>query len=419
MMIPRTLTVLATVCGCLTQLLTPPAAHADVVLDWNATTLSTLSTQSPFAAARFAAITQLAVFEAVNAITRDYDSYLGTIAAPADASPEAAAAAAAHGVLRAYFPGRSVELDAALVLSLAAIPDGPGKAAGVEVGVAAATAMLARRANDGSAVPQFYVPGPTDPGQWQRTPVCPAGGGAFLHWRNVAPFGVPAIEQFRLGPPPALNSGRYAKDFAEVKAVGAIDSVLRPQDRADVARLFGLGLTPAAWANSAARQIAAARGHSLSENARALALLNMALSDGTVAAFDTKYHYNFWRPETAIRAASLDDNEKTDENPAFEPFVFTPCFPGYPSAHASVSYAASEVLERLYGPSGHDISLSSPVVPGVTLHYTAFKRIVEDIDDARVFGGIHFRFDQEEGAHQGKSVGAYVYTHNLRPRNPR
>ena len=134
----------------------------------------------------------------------------------------------------------------------------------------------------------------------------------------------------------------------------------------------------------------------------------MALSDATVAAFDTKYHYNSWRPETAIRAGSLDNNAKTDEDAAFEPFVFTPCFPGYPSAHASVSYAASEVLERLYGPSGHDISFSTPVVAGVTLHYSAFKRIVEDIDDARVFGGIHFRFDQEEGAHQGKSVGAYA-----------
>ena len=418
MMISRTLKGLAALCACVTQLLTPSAAHADVVLEWNARTLSTLSTQSPFAAARFAAITQLAVFEAVNAITGDYDPYLGTIVAPGDASTEAAAAAAAHGVLTSYFPGRAMELDAALALSLATIPDGPAKTAGVAVGVAAATAMVALRANDGSTVPQFYPPLSTEPGQWQRTPVCPAAGGAFLHWRNVLPFGVPAIDQFRLGPPPALNSGRYAKDYAEVKAVGAIDSVLRPQDRADVALIFGLGLTPAAWANSAARQIAAVRSDSLAENARALALLNMALSDATVAAFDTKYHYNFWRPETAIRAGSLDDNAKTDEDAAFEPFVFTPCFPGYPSAHASVSYAASEVLERLYGPSGHDISFSTPVVAGVTLHYSAFKRIVEDIDDARVFGGIHFRFDQEEGAHQGKSVGAYVYTHNVRPARP-
>jgi hypothetical protein len=182
--------------------------------------------------------------------------------------------------------------------------------------------------------------------------------------------------------------------------------------------LYGIGLSPAAWSNSAARQVAAAQGRSLSENARAFALLNMALNDSTVAAFDTKYHYNFWRPETAIRAGDTDHNAKTDQDVAFEPLVSTPCFPGYPSAHATVSYAAREVLERLYGPNGHDITLSSPVVPGVILHYTTFTRIAEDIDDARVYGGIHFRFDQDAGADQGKNIGAYIYKHNLRVAHP-
>jgi hypothetical protein len=399
-------------------LLNPAMARADAVVDWNMTMFATLAGQNPFATARFAAITQLAVFEAVNAITRDYEPYLGTVRGPAGASTEAAAAAAAHWVLRAQFPGKAAALDAALASSLSAIPDDQARADGVSTGRMAAAAMLAARADDGSADQQFYVPGPPAPGRWQATGSCPAAGGILLHWRALTPFGVPTVEQFRLGPPPALTGGGYAKAYDEVKAVGALDSASRPQDRTDVAFLFGTGLSPAVWSNSAARQAASAHGSSLSENARAFALLNMALSDATVAAFDTKYHYNFWRPETAIHTADLDDNRKTDPRVDFEPLIPTPCFPGYPSAHATVSYAAAEVLERLYGPAGHDVTLSAPNVPGVVLHYTTFARIVEDIDDARVYGGIHFRFDQDAGAHQGKSIGAYIYKNNLRVAHP-
>ncbi len=209
------------------------------------------------------------------------------------------------------------------------------------------------------------------------------------------------------------NSLRGGKDYIEVATVGAVDSDSRPQDRADVARFYAL-YSPTSWAHSVARQLAVAQGKSLAENARAFALLGVALSDSTVASFDTKYHYSFWRPETAIRAGDTDGNPKTDPDPAFAPFIVTPCFPGYPSAHASVSYAAHEVLERLYGPVGHAITLVNPIVPGVTLHYTALRTIVEDVDDARVYGGIHFRVDQEAGARQGRSVGSYVYRHNLR-----
>src|SRR5215470_16928 len=196
-------------------------ARADVVLDWNTIMMSTLATQNPFAQARFAAITETAVFEAVNAITGDDDPYLGTVTAPPGASAEAAAAAAAHGVLTNYFPA-SATLDAALVTSLAAIPDGQAKDDGVAVGEAAATAMIADRTNDGSTPPQLYTPTSTDPGQWQLTPGCTAG--IFLHWRDLKPFGVLRTDQFRPGPPPALTSGLYTKVYDEVKTVGAVDS---------------------------------------------------------------------------------------------------------------------------------------------------------------------------------------------------
>ena len=159
-------------------------------------------------------------------------------------------------------------------------------------------------------------------------------------------------------------------------------------------------------------------GESLTANARALALVNMAVSDASVASFAAKYHYTFWRPETAIHAGDVDGNNKTSADPFYVPYIVAPCFPGYPSNHASLSNAAREVLESLYGADGHDITFSSAAVPGVTLHYTTFEAITHDIDDARIYGGIHFRFDQEAGGLLGRRVGAYIYQHNLRVVHP-
>lgn len=399
----------------------PAGARADVILEWNLTMVMATGGQNPFAQTRFAAITQLAVFEAVNAIERKYEGYLpaGTIAAPSDASIDAAVASAAHAVLSAYVPAQAALLDAALAAALGVIPDGPAKAAGIAVGEAAAATMIALRASDGSQVPQFYTPGPAAPGQWQATPSCAANGGrgAFMHWGKIVPFGIPSVDAFRLGPPPALLWGAYTGDFDEVKTVGSDDSVLRPFDRAAVAQFYAV-TSPVNWANSVARQVANAQGKSIAENARGLALLNMALADAAIAVFDTKYHYNFWRPETAIHAAATDGNDRTEAGD-FVPFIVAPCFPSYPSGHATLSNAAKEVLDRLYGASGHNITLTNPNVPNnVSLSYTEFKRIVEDIDDARVFGGIHFRFDQDGGGQQGRNLGAYIFKNTLKPIHP-
>ena len=285
-------------------------ARADIVLDWNATMASVINVP-PFPGARFAAITQLAVFEAVNAITGEYTPYLGTIVAPSGASPEAAAAAAAHRVLRTYFGSQAAAIDAVYVASLAGIADGQAKIDGIATGEAAAAAMIALRSNDGSAPAQSYLPSTSDPGQWQLTAGCSATGGSFRQWGSVTTFALQDAAQFRPGPPPLLTSGEYRKDFIELVEVGGIDSALRLQDRTDVA-LFYARLSPVSWANSAARQIAATQGGSLSQNARAFALLNMALSDAAVATFEAKYYYTFWRPETAIHNADADGNAKTD-----------------------------------------------------------------------------------------------------------
>ena len=382
------------------------ASTTDAVLEWDAIAGTTIIGQSPFAQARFAAITQLAVFKAVNAITGDYEPYLGTIDALDGASAEAAAVAAAYRVLINYFPGSSGTLDPARANSLAAIADGPAKTAGIAVGVAAANAMIALRDGDGSLPLTTTPAGAVAPGVWQPTLSCGTGGGQFFNWKDVTPFGISSAADFILGPPPSLGSREYAKDYNEVKTVGSFVSTARPQDRSDVARFYASS-SPTFVMNSAARQVATAKGRSLSENAHDLALLNMAISDSLVVSFATKYTYNFWRPETAIHASGE----------AFVPFITTPCFPSYPSNHASGSNGGAEVLRRMYGAGGHAITLSNPNVPaisGIILHYTTFKQITDDVDDARVYGGIHFRFEQEAGGRLGRDVATYVTKHNLR-----
>jgi hypothetical protein len=391
----------------------PTIARADVVLDWNEIMVAVVADQPPTLMNRLAAITHLAVFDAVNAVTGEYRPYLTTVNPSPGASADAAAIAAAHGVLKHYAPTGAAMLDAARARSLSRIADGPAKAAGVSIGEAVAADMIAARENDGSEPPEFYVPTSSNPGEWQRTADCPPAGGLFLHWRNVKPFVLRRADQFRSDPPPALASNRYARDYKEVKDIGGRDSTRRRQDRTNVVLMYAAVGDAVLW-NPIAQQLAAARRTSLSQNARTFALLNMALSDAAVAVLETKYHYNFWRPETAIPAAGGDGNEKTDPVSSYVPFISTPCFPSYPSGHATSSYAAREVLERVFGRRGHSIVVSSPALPDVILKYTTLREITSDIDDARVYGGIHFRFDQEGGAEQGRHVGAYVYRHTLR-----
>jgi len=403
------------------------AAKADPVLDWNAIAVSTLisQAQSPFAQARYMAITQLAVFEAVNAIPTDYEPYLGTVGAPAGARADAAAIAAAYRILKNYFPLAPL-LDGQYAAALAAIPASQAKDDGAATGIAAANAMIMKRVGDGSAPPQFFMPTSTDPGVWQTTPSCPAAGGVNFQWQNITPFGVPSsgghdwIAQFEPGPPPAITSAQYAKDFNEVKRVGAATASAadRPQDRADVARFYA-GASPSLVFNMAARQIATAKGRSMSQNARTLALLNMASNDALVVSFWTKYHYQLWRPETAIRNAAADGNSKTDPDATFTPFILTPCFPSWPSNHGSGSNSAAEILRREFGAAGHDITISNAPAFAWSYHYTALKQITDDIAaDARVYGGIHYRFDQDAGGALGRAVATYVHKNNLKPVHP-
>lgn len=391
-------------------------ASADAVTDWNALMQATVTTPPtiPNLQTRWGAIVQLAVFEAVNSTTGGYEPYLGTIVAPPGASPEAAAIAAAHRTLvtlRPFSAGPPLNLDAARAAGLAAIPDGPAKAAGIQAGEDAAAALLLLRGNDGWDAVVPYTPG-NQPGDFRP----PAGTSALLpHWGQVTPFGLTSGAQFRLPAPPALQTGKYATDYNEVKLLGSLDAPLhlRPQDRTDVARFYAASSPVAVW-NSAARQASAAQGKTLAENARVFALLAMATGDASIAAWDTKYHYNFWRPQAAIQAGDLDGNRLTDPDPTWRPLISTPLHPSYASGHATVSGAARAVLEWAFGKHGHAVTLTHPTLPGIVLQYADWKHICDDIDDARIYGGIHFRFDQEAGAHQGKLVGRYLLRNYLR-----
>jgi hypothetical protein len=399
----------------LAGLIAPLEIKADEVTDWNAIMQTTVAGGNANVQARSAVIVQLAVFEAVNSIVGDYEPYLG-MTGPQGASPNAAAATAAHGVLVALHSASNAVLTAKLVLSLAQIPDGPAKEAGIAVGEQTALAMLAARANDGAATAQSvpYTPG-TNPGDWQPAPptftVASQPG-----WGLVLPFGLEAGSQFRLPPPPPIGSGRYALDYNEVKLVGNTNAGpdIRPKDRTDVARFFSVSSPVQAW-NQAARQVSAAQGKTLSENARIFALVAMAICDASIAAYDTKYYYNTWRPMMAIRGGDQDGNHKTELDGGWFPLITTPAFPSYPSAHATLSGAARTVVEQVFGKHDLAITLTSPRAPGIVLNYTEWKQICIDIDDARVYGGIHFRFEQEAGGHQGQDVGHYILDNHLRP----
>jgi hypothetical protein len=390
------------------------SVHADPVVEWNEIMQQTAATSpDPAERARTAAITQLAVFDAVNSIIGDWEPYVESVDAPEGASAEAAAIAAAHQVLVTLYPESQAPLDAARARSLAAIHDEAGKQAGVAVGNASADALLTLRATDGFDTDVPYTPG-SRPGDYRPTPpeLIPAFRPGLGH---VAPFGIESAHRFRVDPPPALQSKAYARDFEEVKRFGELNSPDRPQNLAALAHFYAATDADGIY-HPAARQVSVAQGKTLSENARIFALLSMAIWDGAVACFESKYHYNFWRPITAIREAGTDGNRKTTDDANWLPLVFTPPFPTYPSGHAAFGAAARVVLEHLFGEHGHAITLTNPAVPDVTLHYSTFKAITDDIDDARIFGGVHYRFDQEAGARQGRRVGEYIVRAELRPR---
>ena len=388
------------------SLLVTGITFADAVTDWNAHMRTAVQTQGAHHQARYAAIMHLAVYDAVNSITKQYTPYLGYVPASPGASAEAAAVAAGHRVLRHYFPGNAVTLDAAREVSLASIADGPAELAGISVGEAAAAAMIAHRANDGAFTTVPYTP-VADVGYWQPTP--PAFAAAVgANWGKVTPFAMESGDQFRSEPPPALTSNTYARDYREVKSIGGVVSAERPQDRTDIARYMAQ-TSPTQLFNDVAVQLSRTHGLTLSENARTFALMNMAVADASIALFEAKYFYNFWRPLTAIRNGDLDRNARTEPDSGFISLVNAPAYPSYPSGFGALCNAARPVLEDVFGKGRHSITL-----PGTGLQYRNLRHLTDDVADARVYGGIHFRFEQDAAEVLGERVAQYVMKKQLR-----
>jgi hypothetical protein len=414
----------------------------------------------PGRSSRAMAIVHIAMFEAVNAIAGGYRSYAGVRAAPPGASLEAAIAQAAHDTLVALYPSQRAALDDALAADLQSIraPGARARADGIELGRRAAAAILALRADDGAQHPDprigvDFFPS-TAPGKWRQDPVSliPLAMGA--RWGAVRPFVLRSPAQFRAPPPPALESPAYAAAFAEVKQLGG-DGATTPTVRTEQQRLIGLYWaydgTPSLCApprlyNQIAVTIATARGADAVQLARLLALVNTAMADAGVAIWESKYHYQYWRPVTGIREADPetgptgagDGNPATIADPAFMPLGapasnlagpnFTPPFPAYPSGHAGFGGALFQVLREFYGTDRIAFSFVSVELNGATLdangsvrplaprRFASLSEAEEENGQSRIYLGIHWAFDKTEGIAQGRRVGRYVFDNAFEPR---
>jgi hypothetical protein len=384
-------------------------------MDWNshATTLVPAAGFNPVLQSRAFAMVHAAVHDALNAIQPRYEAYVYEASATT-ASPDAAVASAAHAVLLALVPGQQGPLDVAYATSLAGIPDGPAKDQGIAVGEAAAEAILQLRSADGSTDQVGYIPG-TEPGDWVPTP--PLFLPAILPgWGNVTCFALRSGEQFRPDPPDMfdLSSEEYAREYNEVKELGDSNSTTRTDDQSELARFWYEG-SPVGW-NRIARIVSAQAGLDLWENGRLFALLNVAMADGFIVGFNIRYHYNFWRPVTAIRAGDMDGNPATTVDAAWLPYLNTPAIPDFPSTHSVLGGAAAAVLQRFFGTDVMPITMTSGApFPGITRSFAGFSDAAVENAASRVYAGIHFSSACIHGLRIGEKVGEFTFKHHLRP----
>ena len=370
--------------------------------DWNVIALNaTAVPPNSILQSRTLAIVHSAIYDAVHAVDRKGGAYAIDVEAPAGASVEAAVIAAAHGTLVRLAPAERSTLDAAMNISLSRIIDGQGKTDGTAIGQQIAEKMVALRSTDGAAVKVAFT-AKSGIGLYQLTP--PQSVPAILaQWGSVTPFVLHSKTGLDLKGAPAVTTAQFARDFDEVKAVGARNSTTRTADQT-AAAIFWTVQTAVPW-HAAARAASAAKGLSLSENARLFALLSVASADSQIVAFEEKYQRPHWRPITAIRAAADLNIAALKGDGGWEPLLMTPPHPEYPSAHATFSGAAEAVLRGFFGRDEVDVSVTAPGPFGVTRSYRKFSELTEEVDNARVWGGIHFRSADTDGSEIGRKIG--------------
>jgi hypothetical protein len=400
---PRKVTIVymrlnALACGLLSLLTHTASCRADTVTEWD--TRATAAASPAALGEREVTIVDLAMFDAVNSIERLYQPYLEQLSATEPASTDAAAASAAANALAGLHPDTADSFKAALAEYLAHLDAAPEAIAnGAQLGQAVAIKILEARANDGATAVDSYRPR-TKPGQYVPTTVM-----VCSTWPTMRPFALASPSQFRPGPPLSLKSREWAANYNEIKELGGKTSNRRNSPQTETAR-FWLMTGPQAY-HPLARQMVLERHLSLIDSARFMALFAIALTDAYIAAFDAKYHYEFWRPVTAIRNADIDENPATARDATWQPLDNTPMHPEYPCAHCIESGAARAILESLGQPTP-ELSLTSSTAPGVTHHWSSLDDFTTEVANARVWAGFHYRFSTRVGTALGQQVGQYV-----------
>jgi hypothetical protein len=376
----------------------------NVVTDWNAiaqNAIVTVGAQPIQRSQLWITLVHVAIYDAVMSIDGRYEQFKVTPAHLRPASLKAAAIAAAHGVLVRLLPGQQISLDAERAISLAAIQNGIKKDNGIAIGEEVAQRLL--EIHDGVIPTVTYTPG-TGPGVWQPTP--PAFAPALLPgFAQLTPLTLPSASQFRPDPPPALSSERFADDYNEVKVYGVATGSLRTDEQTEIGRFYTEHAV--AQYSRAFRRYAIINGFGILKSARFFAVANTTILDSQIAVWDAKYHYNFWRPVTAIRAGDTDGNPATDPDPAWIGLAITPAHPEYPAAHGGWTGSVARMLELFNGSNIINFAIDSAVT-GTTRVFKNTSSLRNEIVNARVYGGMHYRFSGEAGANLGEKVAEHV-----------
>jgi hypothetical protein len=375
-------------------------ARADAVTEWNARidVIVTDARVPNHPATRAYAMAHTAAYEAVNAITRRYPSDGNRLEVAPGASINAAVAAANRATLTKLMPSQQAAIEAAYAEAIAKVDDGPAKQAGIEVGERAAAAVLAMRSNDGASNPEQYRPS-TSPGVYVPTAIP-----AVPQWTQRKPWLMSSPAQFRPGPPPALGSAAWARDYNEVKELGGRNSIRRTAEQTEIARFWEASGPPIY--HRIARSVAVASGRDVTRNARLFAALCQATDDAYIAVFDAKYHYGFWRPVTAIRNGDIDGNDATERDPGWLPLIDTPMHPEYPCAHCIIAATVATVLQADVGTDPMPVlTTTSPTAKNAARRWSSADDLVREVADARIHDGVHYRFSTEAGAAMGRRIG--------------
>ena len=390
------------------------AGHPAVISDWNAIAVSTLSgdtTTQPVEDILYMALVQAAVYNAVVGVEGRYTPYRFHAHAPRGTSAQAAAVAAAHQILVTYVPAARAALDAAYAASLAQLPGGTAKTSGVAFGTRAADSLIRLRAGDGRNAPIVFTRPPA-PGIWRPTP--PALLPMSAPWLGfVTPLLVRSATQFAPPAPPALTSARYARDLTEVQALGSSTSAGRTAAQTSTALFFSGN--PLVQYNAALRDQVTARHLDIVDAARMFAAIDMSVADAEISVWRAKYVYGLWRPITAIDLADTDGNPATSADTTWAPMITTPPYPEYPSGYNAFNSTVAHGLENLFQTRHLQLTLTSTAVPGVQRHYDCGGPLLQDVVDARVWEGIHFRTADIAARDMGERLAAWTLDHYFHP----